>query len=215
MGNIQLPDKNQNIKTIFFFLQRYFNRLGVSQKISLGYAITLAFALCGMLTGGLIIHSYQRQARELIDDAIEENTFVDNLKNNILEARTYRRGLAANLSQPSELAEEYSQFKNSIDKSLEAWSNLKSSYIEPEIEETSEESKAFGKLIKNYDGLIEKYLQETEEIIEQISRSKLEPSEVEKYKDLLINFSHNSVAVQLKSFIEDINELKEVVAEEK
>ncbi|WP_017314890.1 ATP-binding protein [Mastigocladopsis repens] len=197
-------------------LKQWLYRLKVGQKIGLGYTLALGIAISGMVTGSLIGSFYQRQARKLIEDAIEENVLIESLQINLLYAHSRQKSLAFVLSEPEKFWQEYSLFREHIAKARQAWSRLKDSYAKPEIEELTQEVEAFEQLVKKYDNLIEiTYFQEIEKLVQQMAPSKSQLKDVETSQKLLVNFNRGPVAFKFESCVKSIDEVEHLVTKEK
>ncbi|NEP62032.1 MAG: response regulator, partial [Symploca sp. SIO2G7] len=195
-------------------IRRKFYHLNVGQKISRGYAIILAIAVTGTVIGAILGNFHQQQSRKLLEDVLEETILVDRLQLKLIQIQLHYHQLAGLLQEPEEFQKEYLHFQENITEFRQIWYKLKQSYAAPEVEETSEEVKAYEQL-KNNELLIEKYFRETEAILQPINPYKLSTEEIEATQKLLLNFTLNPLNRKMEHLAADLEEIKEAVAQEK
>ncbi|NET56072.1 MAG: response regulator [Symploca sp. SIO2E6] len=195
-------------------IRRKFYHLNVGHKISRGYAIILAIAVTGTVVGAILGDFHQQQSRKFIADVLEETVLVDRLQLKLMQIQLHYHQFTALLQQPEQFQEEYLHFQENIVEFRQVWSELEKSYSAPEVKETSAEIEAYNKL-KKYELLIEEYFQNTEDILRPINPYKLSHKEIESTQKLLLNFTRNPLNSKIEDLAEDLEEIKEIVAQEK
>ncbi len=195
-------------------LQNWLSRLSISAKIRLGYALTLGIALSGTIIGISIGEIYQNHSQDLIKDALEENEMLYELTTDLLEAKNLEQELVFFFDKPEQFRQRYTLFLTEVKDLEDTWEKIKSSYANPDVEETSEEIKAFEKISKEYNSLITVYFQESRRIYKQLENPNLTPSEIIQIRQQLLDFNSSKLAIQIVDVIRTIQELTDVISEE-
>lgn len=71
----------------------FFNRLGIRQKIGLGYALVVIIAVCGVFTGRMIEDFYKRQVREQLIIDQPKTDLLTKLNSTVSHVRIQQRDL--------------------------------------------------------------------------------------------------------------------------
>jgi two-component system, NtrC family, sensor kinase len=195
-------------------LQKRLSRLSIPAKIRLGYVFTLGIALSGTIIGIMIGEIYQKHSQDLIEDALEENQLLYELTTDLLEAKSLEQELVFFLDKPEKFKRRYALFLNKVKDLEDTWRKIKSSYEKVEVEETSEETEAFEKIDKEYDGLVAVYFQESRKIYKQFENPNITPSEIAKIRQQLLDFNSSNSAIKVADVIKTIDGATDIIKEE-
>lgn len=209
---IASPPSPQNTESIGAKIQQWLSNLQVGHKIGLGYAIALTITILGTGTGILLSNSYQEQAEEKIEDALEEIKLFDNLQTDLTNIQLHQKRLAAFFSQPERFKQEIDRFQESATSFNQSWSQFKAYYeTGEEGDEDPEELEKVELLLENYDSTIPNYVKQTEAILAQINYSNLKPEEIIEAQQLLLNFYSSPAVLKVINFSEDLEEILAVL----
>ncbi len=195
-------------------LQNWLSRLSIPAKIRLGYALTLGIALSGTIIGISVGEIYQNHSQNLIKDALEENELLYELTTDLLEAKNLEQELVFFLDKPEQFRERHTLFLREVKDLEDTWEKIKSSYANPEVEESSEETDFFEKVEQQYNTLIVVYFQESRRIYQQLENPNLTPLEIIQIRQQLLDFNSSKLAIQVVDVINTIQELTDVITEE-
>jgi two-component system, NtrC family, sensor kinase len=195
-------------------LHNWLSRLSIPAKIRFGYALTLGIALSGTIIGISIGEIYQNYSQDLIKDALEENELLYELTTDLLEAKNLEQELVFLLDKPEKFRERYTLFLTEVKDLEDTWEKIKSSYANPEVEETSEETESFEKVEQQYNTLIVLYFQESRRIYKQLENPNVTPLEIAQIRQQLLDFNSSNLAIQVVDVINTIQELTDVISEE-
>ncbi|MBW4665939.1 MAG: HAMP domain-containing protein [Cyanomargarita calcarea GSE-NOS-MK-12-04C] len=195
-------------------LQSWLSNLSIPTKIRLGYTLTLGIALSGTITGIFIGEIYQKHSQNLIKDALEENQMLYELTTDLLEAKNLEQELVFLLDKPEKFRQRYVLFLKKAKHLEDTWGKIKSSYANPEVEETSEEIEAFEKIHHEYDTVVAVYFQESGRIYKQIENPNITPSQFINIRQQLLNLNGSDLALQVADVIKTIENTRNVIDEE-
>ncbi|MGD2181291.1 response regulator [Lusitaniella coriacea] len=192
--------------------RNYLNALSVGQKISCGYALALGIAVFGTTMGSIVGYSYQKHARQLLEDVIEETILIDRLQIKLAYTQLYQQRLEKLVNRPNQLLIEYKLLKK-YSKDLEiAWSKLVKSYDEATVGEYEDELEAYEKLIESHDNILGKYLEEVDDFALEFQENTQNEAEIEQFlKQPAIRYFEDNVN-EFSQSLEDLNQL--VIEEE-
>ncbi|HEY9730045.1 MAG TPA: ATP-binding protein [Chroococcales cyanobacterium] len=199
------------------WISQVIRRLSISQKISCGYALTLSIAVLGTTAGFIVGDRYQQQARVKENDALEEIRHLHRLQTYLLLAQSQQHHFANSQYELGHLKKDYAELYEYLVEFKQVWSEFKSSYTNLEnakSQESSAEIKAFHRLVQNYDRFLEEYLWQTEVVLKQINSSNLKSQEAEAGRRRLLSLNNTAWHAKLESYIDDINELIDIVDDE-
>lgn len=195
-------------------LQSNLSKLSISAKIRLGYGMTLGIALSGTLMGIAIGEIYQKQSQDLIEDALEENQLLYELTTDLLEAKTLEQELVFLLEQPEKFKQRYKIFLDKAEDLEKTWEEVKSSYANAKVTETSDEVEAFREIEKKYDNLVAVYFNQSRAIYRRLENPNITPAEYIKIRQQLETFNSSDLAIQVGNTIETIKHATNVINEE-
>lgn len=192
------------------WFQRVTRRLSIRTKISCGYALALSIAILGTTAGILVAEHYQREARKLEEDAIEEINLINHLQTSLLQVRTHKQQLFFLLNKPEKLQREYSELLKYLAELEKAWSEFKETEgntKNSEVEELPGEAERIKNLLQEHGPSLETYLRQIKELIKQIDPSSLKPENVEAVQQRLLDFSTTSALLNINHLLDDLSEV--------
>ena len=199
------PSPSQpNTKSIAGKITQWLSNLQVGQKIGLGYAIALSIAILGTSIGIIIGNSYQKEAEEAVEDALEEIQLLKNVKNSLSNTQLHHKRLIVFLDQPKLFQQEVDSFQEGAAKFNQSWSQFKNYYEHEAAEESPEELEKVASLQENYDGAVSIYVQQTENILGKINSFQLNSEEIITARQLLLDFYNSSTVLKILDFGNDL-----------
>ena len=199
------PSPSQpNTKSIAGKITQWLSNLQVGQKIGLGYAIALSIAILGTSIGIIIGNSYQKEAEEAVEDALEEIQLLKNVKNSLSNTQLHHKRLIVFLDQPKLFQQEVDSFQEGAAKFNQSWSQFKNYYENEAAEESPEELEKVASLQENYDGAVSIYVQQTENILGKINSFQLNSEEIITAQKLLLDFYNSPTVLKILDFGNDL-----------
>jgi two-component system, NtrC family, sensor kinase len=190
------------------------SNLSISTKIRLSYILTLGIALSGTITGIVIGEIYQNSSQHLIKDALEEHEHLEEFRTHLLYAKSLEQELVFLVDKPEQFRQKYALFQEEVKNMEEAWRQIKSSYANPVVEETYEETEAFKKINQQYDGFLAVYFQESQRIYEPIQNTNITLSELSNIRKRLFNLNTSDLVIKFSTLIKMINNAIGIIDEE-
>lgn len=185
----------------------------VGQKIALGYAIALGTAILGTGAGVLIGHYYESQAERKRKDVLEEIRLSEAVQHHLLLAQVNQYRLVSMLLYPERLQQRYGHFREHLAQTKTAWTELKASSKQPQVEETPGELEAWNRLLK-YDGLLDDYLKEVDYLVNRFDLLNLSSERIDAARERLLVFNGGSMGLKLLEFTEALEELVKITSQE-
>ncbi|MFB8791588.1 MAG: ATP-binding protein [Potamolinea sp.] len=192
------------------WLKRLNPRRSIGAKISCGYALALGVAVLGTSGGIIIGESYRKQAMEQEEDAREEIRLLNHLETSLLQVALHEQRLNYSLEKPDILQKEYSHFLKHSTELKKLWSEFKATEgmtKNSPVSELPEEIKKVKHILQTYEGTVESYLLQTEEIFQQIQASQLKPEELVLAKKKLDDLHKNSLSLRINDLSNEIADL--------
>ncbi|AKG24497.1 hypothetical protein IJ00_06755 [Calothrix sp. 336/3] len=192
-------------------LQNWLSRLSITTKIRLGYTFTLGIALSGTITGIMIGEIYEKHSQDLIKKALEENHLLYELTTDLLEAKSLEQELVFLVDKPEKFKVRYALFLKEFQDLEDTWLKVKTSYAE--ATEDTEEREIFKKIAQKYESLVEVYFQEARRIYKQLENPNITQSEINNFRQQLVNFNSSKTALKVADFIESMDNATHVINE--
>ncbi|KAF3885013.1 MULTISPECIES: sensor histidine kinase [Nostocales] len=197
-----------------FNLKYLFNRLGIRQKITYGYALAIGIAMLGATAGKLIENYYQEQAKKQLVESQEIILLLNNLQASTLRAHTQTPKLIYFLAEPVRLELEYSRFLeyiNAVNELLyQTKTSLNSLELNPKDNRKEVKIKIIKDSIKIYIDSIQDYAKRLE-FLEKKSPSDLNTNTVDSVslnsatkKSKKLDLAVNKVSQEMSLLIAEI-----------
>ncbi|MBD2250551.1 sensor histidine kinase [Nostoc parmelioides] len=183
-------------------------KLGVGQRISLGYAIALGIAVFGTVAGFSVGKSYLRQASEWEEHAREEMELLHHLQIDILQARTHQQQLIPLVKYPQSYAHEYDNLLHHKAEIEDSWIELKT-FMKMEAQSSGDvHVKEIPKFLQTYNHIVRQYFQELERRIQKIQALNLNaPQDIEKAQSILLEFTNSDLVLKFDGISDDLDTL--------
>jgi signal transduction histidine kinase len=192
---------------------RSLNHLKVGQKIALGYGLSLSIAMIGIVIGILVSQKYDRQARLITEDAIEELGEISSLKIGALQ--THRTHLLIHTLSPDEVLAQATAFKPWLDRFEEDWEEFEEEAEEAtgrELE-SSEELALMASLMKTYEDVPETYIKVLRQEISKLGEAPT-PEAIVQFQTNLGQLEKAALTKKIERLFQDIDPLLETIEEE-
>ncbi|HLO50096.1 MAG TPA: ATP-binding protein [Kamptonema sp.] len=202
-----LTSSSQNYAQIW--INSLFNRLGIRQKISCGYALVIGIAILGTLTGRGIEGYYEEQVREQLATDREKAEILTSLNSNISEVRLYQKELPTLVFKPQIFIKESSRFFSRTAEMSQLLDQIQS-LPDPSDPELKKDYEQFKDLTEGYSQTIKAYSQQLQKLLAKIKSSNVKPQELQIARDNLNTFSNGEVALKLDDFSQHSSELAKI-----
>jgi two-component system, NtrC family, sensor kinase len=180
-------------------------RLGVGQRISLGYVIALGIAISGTVAGFDIGHHYHLQADQREEFMRDEVELLHRLQAGILQARTHQQQLIPLIPHPKESQQEYTHFLHHQVKIEHSWTELQTFVAKnPELlkEVNNQEIIRF---FQTYNNVPQLYFQELDRRMQRIGLLNLAlPKDSEQAQKILLEFTNSELALKYDGISDDL-----------
>lgn len=188
--------------------------LKVSQKLNLGYLLTLGITFLGTMTGVSISEYYHHRSLNRIEDSLEEAKLLHRLQISLLKAKDHQQSLAFLISQPEEFTEAFNEWQDYVVAIEQLLQKLESDYFTSKIKESAAEEALVAQLKLDYQNIVQVYLKSTTKLIETIEIEQLTPQQEEAIIVSLTEFNRSSLVYQLHKFIDNLAIAAELINQE-
>ncbi|BBD63654.1 two-component sensor histidine kinase (plasmid) [Nostoc sp. HK-01] len=180
-------------------------RLGVGQRISLGYAIALGIAVSGTVAGFRIGHTYHQLADEREAFIRDEVELLHRLQTGILQARTHQQQLIPLMENRKEYQHEYAHLLHHK-REIEHFSRELKTFIAKESNFLGEvHSREIPKFLQTYNNVPSLYFQELDRRMQQIQSLNLAlPKDIEQAQKILLEFTNSQLALKYDGISDDL-----------
>ena len=211
-SNTDPQDTLSSRKTIF---NKWFGNLKVGHKIGLGYTVALGIAVIGSITGVLIGDSFHQKAIYQEEDANEEFRLISTLNLELLQTHQHFLMFSVVLNDTEKLTENYALFITHKENFHKQWKKFKDSEGGTDGEEEEEgELEAIENFLEEHGSIPEKYIRETEELLQEVNILYLEPRNKDAVKKKLLDFNDNNLVIDVSRLSDGLVVLSERLEEE-
>ena len=211
-SNTDPQDTLRSRKTIF---NKWFNNLRVGHKIGLGYGIALGIAVIGSVSGVLVGDSFHQKAVHHEEDANEEFRLINTLNLELLQTHQHFLMFSAVLDSKEKLTENNALFFERKENFQKQWKKFKDSEGGTDGEEEEEgELEAVENFLEEHGSLPEKYLKETEKLLQEVNILDVGPRNKDGVKKKLLDFNDNQLVIDVNRFSDGLVVLSDRLEEE-
>ncbi|MEA5567098.1 ATP-binding protein [Anabaena sp. UHCC 0399] len=180
-------------------------KLGIGQRISLGYAITLGIAVSGTVAGFGIGRHYYQQASERKQYIRNEVELLHRLQAGVLQARTHQQQLIPLVKNPESYNEEYAHLLHHEAEIKSHWAKLKA-FVKIKSKPAGDINLTeIPKFLQTYNDVPQQYFQELEYRRKQIQTLNLNtPKDIEQAQKILIEFTNSDLALNFDGISDDL-----------
>ena len=192
-------------------LGKFLSELKVSQKIGLGYALALGFAVSGTIAGFGVGDYYKRTAETEERHFRRKVELLYSLQSYVLQTRTHQQQLIPLLQFPDRFQEEYQHMMSHRAEIAFLLGDLKrfikedAPYLEGHTRQNS-----IPEFIERYERIPQRYSHEIEHLAKEIQTSNLQsPAAIESARAKLLEFSNSEMALEFDSISDNLSGLIE------
>lgn len=189
---------------------RWLSRLKVSQKIGIGYGITLLIAIVGTSLGFIVVDKRYQIVLQHQKDTVEELETINNLMFQATEVQKHQLLFASLLDQPQDLSNNYKNFLAHKQEFSQTWKDfqyLTEKFRHSNDNDALEHVKSLKEIIDKYEQIPNLYIEEVDRFVNEVySNNSVEDNNSLKIK--IINFVKNPIAIAINDFSDDLQILK-------
>jgi two-component system, NtrC family, sensor kinase len=197
-------------------VNRWLSRLQVSQKIGIGYAITLLVAITGTSIGFIIVDKRYQSVLQHQKDSVEELEVIHNLMYQAAEVKKHQLLFASLLDKPQDLSNNYKYFlahKKEFQKAWKDFGLLGNKFRQHHDYDYQEHVNEIKKILDKHEQVPKLYLEEVDRFVNEVNFN-YQSKDINVQKLKIINFVENPVAISLNNFSRDLQTLRlKVLAE--
>ncbi|MEH2266064.1 HAMP domain-containing sensor histidine kinase [Nostoc sp.] len=180
------------------------NGLSIGNKIKCGYGLALGVGIVGTTIGLVIGDRYQQQALQNQQNAFKELNFLYQLQTSILQTRTHQQQLIPLVGNPKLYKEEYHHITSTHAPEMkQVWLELQT-YIKTADYGNGKHTENIPLLLKTYEGVTQNYIQQLEELLQQLDLSPLTESKIAIAQRRLLKFTNSELALQFDGISDDL-----------
>ncbi|MGB3192712.1 ATP-binding protein [Lyngbya sp. PCC 8106] len=173
-----------------------FNRLGIRQKIGLGYALVIGIAMLGAITSFVVEGYYKGKLKEQFPVDQEKAQTLTRINNNVFELKSNQEELVGLITQTSSIAEDLSEIRSGIFEINRQLQQLK--FIpKTQNREVQNDYIKIQNLSQQYTENLQVYAQNLEKILQTIEKGRSDPRTQQSLQNALIQFSQSPEAQNL------------------
>lgn len=193
---------------------RWLSRLKVSQKIGIGYGITLLIAIFGTSLGFIAVDKRYQAVLQHQKDSVEELEVIYNLMFQAAEVQKHQLLFASLLDKPQDLSHNYQNFLEHKKEFQKAWKDfalLTAKFRHNNEDDSEVHIKALKDIIQKYEQVPKLYLEEVDRFVNEVNLdNQTKDTTLQRIK--IIEFIKNPIAIAINDFSDDLQTLKAKVS---
>ena len=173
-----------------------FNRLGIRQKIGLGYALVIGVAMLGAITSFIVEGYYKGKLKEQFPIDQEKAQVLTRINHNVFELKSNQEELVGLITQTSSIAEDLSEIRSGI---FEINRQLQQLKFVPKTQNTEVQNDyiKIQNIYQKYTENLQVYTQNLEQILQTIEKGRSDPRTQQSLQNALNQFSRSPEAQNL------------------
>jgi two-component system, NtrC family, sensor kinase len=180
------------------------NSLSIGNKIKCGYGLALGVGIVGTIIGLVLGDHYQQQALQNQQNAFKELNLLYRLQTSILQTRTHQQQLIPLVGNSKLYKEEYSHITETHAHEMkQVWLELQT-YIKTADYGNEKHTENIPLLLKTYEGVIQNYIQQLEEVLQKLDLSPLTESKIAIAQRGLLKFTNSELALQFDGISDEL-----------
>ncbi|MEH1858675.1 MAG: ATP-binding protein [Nostoc sp.] len=180
------------------------NGLSIGNKIKFGYSLALGVGIVGTTIGLILGDRYQQQALQQQQNAFKEINLLYRLQTSILQTRTYQQQLIPLVANLKLYKEEYAHITNTHAPEIkQVWLELQT-YIKTTDYTNEKHRENIPLLLKTYEGVTQTYIQQLEELSQQLDLSPLTEIKIAIAQRRLLKFTNSELALKFDSISDEL-----------
>lgn len=196
--------------------QSWLDRLKVTQKVGLGYAVALGVSVIGTATGVFIGNQLQSQAQAQSAHAQTKMGLLTGLQAAVLQSRTHQQQLIPLSAFPEDFQAEYSHILEHADTIEEYWADIDTFLGKTAQAQRSDDLEVeVADFVQAYDGVATTYLQELVDLVQTIAPGSLNtPAGIAATQQRLLAFTNSELAITFDGISDELSGLIEASRED-
>lgn len=179
------------------------NGLSIGKKIKCGYALALSVGIVGTTIGLVLGDYYQQQALQREENAFEELNLLHRLQAAILQTRTRQQQLIPLAATPDLYREEYKHVIVHIAEVEQVWSEIKA-HIKTADYANEKHGENIPLLLKTYEGVPQTYIQQVEELFQQLDLDPVTDDKIAIAQRRLLKFTNSELALKFDGISDEL-----------
>ncbi|MEB3282016.1 MAG: ATP-binding protein [Lyngbya sp.] len=173
-----------------------FHRLGIRQKIGLGYTLVIGIAMLGAITSFIVEGYYKGKLKDQFPIDQEKAQVLTRINHQVFELKSNQEELVGLIKQPSSISGDISAIRSGI---FEINRQLQQLKFVPKTDNTEVQNDylKLQDLSQKYTETIQIYSQQLEQILQTIERGRSAPQTQQRLQNALIQFGRSSEAQNL------------------
>lgn len=183
----------------------FVRRLGIAQKITYGYALAIGVAVLGTGIGLGIGDTYQKQAREQLVLANQEQMLLSELEKAVLEVRSHPQRLTTVFGDSIWFEYEVDKFSHDLNRTQVLINELRA-FAEHDPNDFAINTLAFQNLLQGYETTTEAYTQLIHTLWQEIDPPNVPPAQIQAAQQQVLAVMNEKNAIQLNIEYEQLAE---------
>ncbi|MCC5646755.1 HAMP domain-containing histidine kinase [Nostoc sp. CHAB 5824] len=180
------------------------NSLNIGNKIKCGYGIALGVGIIGTTTGLVLGDHYQQQALQKQQNAFKELNLLYRLQTSVLQTRTHQQQLIPLVGNLKLYKEEYTHITNTHAPEIkQVWLELQT-YIKTADYANEKHGENIPFLLKTYEGITQTYVQQLEELFQQLNLYPITDDKIAIAQRRLLKFTNSELALKFDAISDEL-----------
>ncbi|MEJ6481105.1 ATP-binding protein [Nostoc punctiforme UO1] len=180
------------------------NGLSIGNKIKCGYALALGVGIVGTSIGLIFGDHYQQQALQQQQNAFKELNLLYRLQTGILQTRTHQQQLIPLVADIKLYKQEYSHITHVHAPEIkQVWLELQT-YIKTGDYVNEKHWENIPLLLKTYEGITQTYVQQLDELLQQLDLSPLTDNKIAIAQQRLLKFTNSELALKFDGVSDEL-----------
>ncbi|WP_413166589.1 ATP-binding protein [Capilliphycus salinus ALCB114379] len=179
-----------------------FHRLGIRQKIGLGYAVVIGIAMLGAITSFIVEGYYKGKFKDQFPIDQEKAQVLIRINHNVFELKSNQEELVGLIDSPTSISGDISAIRSGIFEINRQLQQLK--FVpKTENEGVQNDYLQLQEISQNYTDNLQVYAQNLEQILQRIELGRSAPTTQQQLRNALIQFSQSPEAQNLYNLSEE------------
>lgn len=185
---------------------QFIRNLSINQKIWYGYAVAIGIATLGTGSGLIIGDYYQQKAKEKLDLTHQQQTILNQVKNEVLTTRLNSKKLVSMLGNSSVIESEINNLYQSSSQVKTLIFELKY-LVDINLKKYHEDPSNVKNILKIHEKALTSYVDLVNSILSEINSENLSPQQIEPAQKRLRLFINGVAAVKFEKLSEELNQI--------
>lgn len=186
-------------------LQGTMGNLGIAQKISYSFALSMGISVCGVVAGLAIGEVYQRQALDRLMQANEQRRLLNELENSVLEVRSHPQRLTTVIGDSVWFQYETAKFKDDVQRVLGLTNEL-ADFAATSQQGIALDNTVLEDLADRYETTASQYSQLITALWQELDPANVPQARIQAVREELLELTNSGEIVQLGTAFERLSE---------